>query len=143
MIRTYVDTNVLIDAFQGEEDISRRAMEILDDPRRALVVSDYLRLEVIPKPTFHERQEEIEFMNVILSSAVENVPSKPELTATAIDLASRYDLTPIDALHAGAAVTAGVDELVTMEKPTKPLCRIKEVKVVSLHSSAIKSKQNG
>ena len=31
---------------------------------------------------------------------------------------------------------AKVDELVTMEKPTKPMCRVKEVKVVSLHPDA-------
>jgi predicted nucleic acid-binding protein len=140
MKRTYVDANVLIAAFQGDEDTSRRAMEVLDDPRRKLVISGYLRLEVLPKPSFHRRQDEVEFMNTILENAAENIPSNPDLTTSAINLASRYDLTPIDALHAGAAVTAGVDGLVTMEKPTKPLCRVTEVKVVSLHSSAMGSR---
>ena len=139
MTRTYVDANVLIAAFQGDEDTSRRAMEVLDDPRRKLVVSGYLRLEVLPKPSFHRRQDEVEFMNTILENAAENVPSNTDLTTSAINLAAQYDLTPIDALHAGAAVTAGVDELVTMEKPTKPLCRVTEVRVVSLHSSAMES----
>lgn len=137
MKRTYIDANILRAAFQGDEETSRRAMEVLDDPLRKLVVSDYLRLEVLPKPSFHKQQDEVEFMNIVLENAAENVASDPDLTATAIDLASHYDLTPIDALHAGAAVTAGVDELVTMEKPTKPLCRVREVKVVSLHSSAL------
>jgi hypothetical protein len=51
-------------------------------------------------------------------------------------LASRYDLTPIDALHVSAAVIAGVDEFVTGEKDTKPMFRVQEVKVVSLYSTS-------
>ena len=39
MKRTYIDASVLIAAFQG---YSHRASEILDDPERAFVVSDYL-----------------------------------------------------------------------------------------------------
>ena len=63
MKRTYVDANVLIAAFQGKEQISQRAMRVLEDPDRILVVSDYLRLEVLPKPTFQKREEEIQFMH--------------------------------------------------------------------------------
>lgn len=132
-MRTYVDASLLIAAFRGDEDTSRRAMGVLDDPNRRLVVSDYLRLEVLPKPSFHRREDEVKFMNDILENASENVPSDPTLTAIAIELASRYDLKPIDALHAGAAVKSRVDEFVTMERPTSPLCKIKEIIVVSLH----------
>lgn len=111
-------------------------LQFPNDPERKLVVSDYLRLEVFPKPTFHKRQEEIEFMQTILGNSSENISTSPELTERAVDLASKYDMTPIDALHASAAVTAAVDELVTMEKDTKPLCRVKEIKVVSLYSTS-------
>ena len=134
MKRTYVDANVLIAAFQGEKAVAERALKVLDDPDRALVVSDYLRLEVFPKPTFHKRQEEVEFMQAVFENAAEKVSTSDELTERAVELAARYDMTPIDALHVGAAVVAGVDELVTMEKPTKPMCRVSEVEVVSIHS---------
>jgi len=136
MIRTYIDANVLIAAFQGEEKVACRALRVLDDPNRKLVVSDYLRLEVLPKPTFHKRQEEIDFMQAVFKGAAENLSTSSELTALALDMASKYDMTPIDALHVGAAAVAGIDELVTMEKPTKPMCRVKEVKVVSIHSES-------
>lgn len=136
MKRTYIDANVLIAAFRGEEKVSERALKVLDDPERALVVSDYLRLEVLPKPTFHGKQEEVEFMQAVIENAAEQVSTSDELTEKAVELASRYDMTPIDALHVGAAVVAGVDELVTMEKPTKPMCRVSEVEVVSIHSDA-------
>lgn len=134
MTRTYLDASVLIEAFQGEEPVARRALQVLDDPNRALVVSDYLRLEVLPKPTFHKRQEEIDFMRVIFEAASENVTASPQLTEQAIVMASKYDMTPLDALHIGAAVISGVDELVTMERETKPICKVTEVRVISLHS---------
>jgi len=136
MKRTYIDANVLIAAFQGEEKVAHRALQVLDDPDRKLVVSDYLRLEVLPKPTFHKRQKEIDFMQAVFEGAAENLSTSSELTALALDMASKYDMTPIDALHVGAAAVAGIDELVTMEKPTKPMCRVKEVKVVSIHSES-------
>lgn len=136
MKRTYIDANVLIAAFRGERSVARRALQVLDDPNRALVVSDYLRLEVLPQPTFYKRQEEINFMRVIFEDASENVTASPQLTERAIVMASKYDMAPIDALHIGAAVVSGVDELVTMEKTTKPICRVTEVRVVSLYSES-------
>lgn len=137
--RTYIDASILIAAFQGDENTSRRAMEILDDPFRSLVVSDFVRLEVLPKPMFYKRLEEIEFMQAVLDNAAENVETSPELTKRAVDLASKYNMTPIDAIHVSAAVAAKVDELVTLEKDTKPMCQVREIKVVSLHSTRIES----
>ena len=75
-------------------------------------------------------------MQAVFENAAEKVSTSDELTERAVELASRYDMTPIDALHVGAAVVSGVDELVTMEKPTKPMCRVSEVEVVSIHSDA-------
>ena len=136
MKRVYIDANVLIAAFQGEEQVAQRALHVLDDPTLKLVISDYLRLEVLPKPTFHKRQEEIDFMRAIFDGADESINTSPELTRRALEFASKHNMSPIDALHVGAAATADVDELITMEKPTKPICRVKEVNVVSIHSEA-------
>jgi hypothetical protein len=131
--RTYIDASVLITAFQGRDDASSRAMEILDDPHRRLIVSDYLILEVLPKPTFYKQDSEIAFMQAVIESASEDVESSSKLTKQAIVIAAKYDMKPLDALHVGAAITAKVDELVTMEKQTKPLCKVEEIKVLSLY----------
>lgn len=136
MKRTYIDANVLIAAFQGEEPAAQRALQVLDDPGRKLVVSDYLRLEVLPKPTFHQQREEVEFMQSIIDQA-ENVLSSSDLTGKSLEFATKYDMTPIDALHVGASVVAAVDEFITMEKPTKPMCKVREINVKSLHSSKV------
>ena len=78
-------------------------------------------------------------MQAVFESAWENISTSPEVTGQAVALASKYDMTPIDALHIGAAAVSGVDELVTMEKPTKPMCKVREVMVTSLHTAAEES----
>lgn len=135
MKRTYIDAGVLIEAFRGTNPRAVRALRVLDDPDRKFVVSDYLRLEVLPKPTFHNKREEVEFMQAVFENA-ENVKTSSELTGCALAMASKYDMAPIDALHIGAAAVADVDEFVTMEKPTKPMCKVEEVNVVSIHSES-------
>jgi hypothetical protein len=141
MKRTYIDTSVLIAAFRGDELALHRAMEVLDDPDRKLIVSDYLRLEVLPKPIFLNWLNEIKFMQEVLNNAAEDVPSSPYLTARALEFAAKYDIQPLDALHLGAAAMAVVDELITdelitMEKKTKPICQVQEIRVISLHQES-------
>ena len=108
--RTFVDANVLIAAFRGEEDISEKALMILDDPEREFIVSDYLKLELLPKPTFHSNREELEFMETFFDSASEEVDSTPALTLQAIEMASKHNLNAMNALHASAAIQAEVNE---------------------------------
>jgi len=132
-IHTFVDANVLLTAFQGK-DLWQKAMEVLDDPEREFIVSDFLKLEVIPKPVFHRREEEVQFMGEFFESASLFIEASPSITLQAIDLACKYNLSAFDAMHAGTAIHANADELITLEKPTKPLCQITEVKVTSLLS---------
>jgi predicted nucleic acid-binding protein len=61
------------------------------------------------------------------------VSSAPEGTSSAVELATRYDLAPMDALHVSAALAGKADELVTVEKPTKPLFRVQELKIRSIY----------
>jgi predicted nucleic acid-binding protein len=132
--RTYLDANVLIAAWNGDAEARAWAGAVLDDPDRLLVVSDYVRLEVVPKPRFRRCDSEVLFMEAILAAA-ERFPVGATTITRALALAERHDLQPMDALHLAAADQAGVDELVTMERPEKPLCRQTEVPVVSLRGA--------
>jgi predicted nucleic acid-binding protein len=131
--RTYLDANVLIAAWNGDEDARSWARAVLDDPQHRFVVSNFVRLEVLPKPSFHRKPHELAFMQAIFAMA-ENVPVSAALVQRALDMAGRYDLTPVDALHLAAAAEAEVDELITLERPEKPMCWQSEVRVVSLRS---------
>jgi predicted nucleic acid-binding protein len=130
--KTFVDANVLIAAWRGNAELLQKSMEIIEDPDREFIVSDYLKLEVIPKPTFHGFHEEMQFMQTFIDSASLQVRPAPSITTQAIALACRYGLSAMDALHAETAIEAKADEFITMEKPTRPLSRILEIKVVSL-----------
>jgi len=131
--RTYLDANVLIAAWNGDADTRAWARAVLDDPQRTFVVSEFVRLEVLPKPTFHRRASELVFMETILSMA-EQVVVEPALVTRALAMAGKHDLNPLDALHLAAAAQADVDELVTLERPEKPMCRQTEVRVFSLRA---------
>lgn len=129
--RAYIDANLLIAAFRGEGDLGQRAMEILDDPDRVLVASDAVRLEVQPKPRYENRQQEIDFYNAVLERA-EHLKWCTSTLYRAHDLAEKYGVAAMDAIHAATALDAGVDEFVTAEKPTKPLFRVAELHMLSI-----------
>jgi len=131
--RTYLDSGVLIAAWRGLEYQSNKAISVLDDSRRTFIVSDFIVLETIAKPTFNKFNDEVTFMRTIFNKA-ERIMSSEKLTKKAVSIACKYDLTAIDALHISAAIMANVDEFITSEKQTKPMFKITELNVISLDS---------
>jgi len=129
--RTYIDANLLIAAFRGEGGLGQRAFEILDDPDRALVASDAVRLEVQPKPRYEKRQKEIEFYDEVMNQA-EQVKWSIDTLYRAHDLAEKYGIAAMDAIHVAIALDAAVDEFVTAEKSTKPMFRVANLRMQSI-----------
>ncbi len=62
-IRPFVDSGVLITAARGSGESAHDALAILDDPDREFVSSFFIRLEVIPKPSYFNRESELSFYN--------------------------------------------------------------------------------
>lgn len=58
VIRTFLDAGVLIAAFRSRNTVSTPALTLLDDPGRVFVTSDYVRLEVLPKPLYFRRHKD-------------------------------------------------------------------------------------
>ncbi len=52
--KTYIDSGVLITAFQGIQAISIRTNQILNDENREFASSRFVQLEVLPKATFNK-----------------------------------------------------------------------------------------
>ena len=71
--RAYIDTSVLIAAFQGKGALGRRALEVLDDPERALIVSDAVRLESLPKARYNKQGSEVACYEAVFNRA-DNLP---------------------------------------------------------------------
>jgi len=45
-------------AARGNDEVAARALAVLDDPNRSFVTSDFVRLEVVPKPVYFGRTRE-------------------------------------------------------------------------------------
>ena len=136
--RTYVDSGVLLAAFRGDHEAHAAAMDVLDDPDRDLLVSEFVRLETLPKPIYEKRAEEADFYRAVFESAAENADWSAEMTDQAMVLASRYGLSAVDAIHVSAALLISADEIMTSEKPSKPFFRVQEIPVVSIRRGADK-----
>lgn len=131
-IRTFVDADVLIYAARGVGDSSRLALNVLSNPDRIFVSSNFVTLEVIPKARYHGREIEAKFYQTFFEAEEEWASPFAGLVNAALHLATTSGLSAMDALHIAAAQALEADEFITGEKPTSPLFRVSGIRVVSL-----------
>ena len=134
MTPTFVDAGALIAAACGLPDIADRAMRVLDDPGRVFVTSDFVRLEVLPKPSYHGFQDQVDFYKEFFAN-VRRIAISKKLLEEALEEACRFGLSACDAIHVTAARQGKCVEFITTEKITKPLFRVSDIKVISLQAS--------
>lgn len=132
MTVTYVDSGVLIFAAQGRTAEAALALPFLADPTREYVTSDYVRLEVLPKCTYHRRQPEIDFYSEFFRLNSRTIPTSPALLQYALEEGCNTGISGLDAVHIACAVFAGAEEFITSEKHNTPIHRTTKVRVVSI-----------
>ena len=133
MIRTYLDSGVLIAAAKGEPALGAKALQVIEDDKREFISSDAVRLEVLPAPQREGYPDQYTFYEDFFDTQVVDwVPMDRTAADLAIKEASKLDLGALDALHIALAKQGEADELVTTEKPTKPICTTKLVTIRSL-----------
>jgi predicted nucleic acid-binding protein len=130
--RTFLDAGVLIAAIRGTPEIADRAMELLNDPGRLFVSSDFAQLEVLPKAVYFRHTAEASFYRVYFASVTEMVPVSQALVAQASEQAQRAGLAAMDALYAAAARAGEAAEFIMVEHPRKPLFRVEGLTVRTL-----------
>lgn len=131
--RIGIDANLLIAAWSGRHPWCARAVDLLADDARELIVSDLLWLEVLPKALYHQRLEEAAFYRGVFARA-ERRSVGPAVTDQARQLAERHGLAAMDALHLAVALQADAQAFVSGERPDKPMFRVTELPVISLWS---------
>lgn len=134
MRRTFVDAGVLVDAARGRAPQAEVALRVLEDPTREFIASPFLRLELLPKAVYHRNSVEVRFYSRYLRSARFWADDLPAILKTATREANRSGLNALDALHVAAAHLMGADELITTEKPHRPLHRNRLVRTVWLYA---------
>lgn len=132
---SFIDSGVLIAAVRGTPEVVAAARGILTDPESAFASSAFVRLEVLPKASFHGRDKERAFYEAFFESVRHWAPVGEPLVREALEVASRVGLSALDALHVAAALAVGADELITSEKPDRPVHRVRGISIRTLYSS--------
>ena len=132
MVLTYVDSGVLIFAAKGNTSAAALALPFLQDPNREFITSEFVKLEILPKPICFGKYAEVEFYNAFFNLSSRTIPISAILVTTAMEEACKLGLSAIDAIHLACAVLGGAEELLTSEKPSKPIHRTNLVKVTSI-----------
>jgi predicted nucleic acid-binding protein len=132
MIRTFLDSGVLIAAARLLDPDGERALKLLEAPDRLFLTSPFVYLEVVPKAVFFKKLERAfydrYFANAVWFREVDRIEGAAQAEA------ARAGLGAMDALHLAAAHLSRADEFITTEKPNKAIHRSSLVKVVHLFS---------
>lgn len=132
MKRTFIDAGVLVAAARGVGEISEKALEVLQDSDREFASSIFIKLEVLPKAVYNRQTDEAEFYETFFNAVTYWANDVERIIEEAYRIACTYGLASMDSLHVAAALLVGAEELVTTEKPTKPMYRVTGIQVISI-----------
>jgi predicted nucleic acid-binding protein len=107
-------------------------MELLNDPERLFISSDFVQLEVLPKTVYFRHTAKASFYRAYFALVTEMIPVSQDLVSHASDQAQRAGLAAMDALHAAAARAGEATEYITVEYPRKPSFRVEGLTVRTL-----------
>lgn len=132
MKRTFIDAGVLVAAARGVGEISEKALEVLQDSDREFASSIFIKLEVLPKAVYNLQTDEAEFYETFFNAVTYWANDVERIIEEAYRIACTYGLASMDSLHVAAALLVGAEELVTTEKPTKPMYRVAGIQFISI-----------
>lgn len=88
---------------------------------------------MLPKARFHKQLKEASFYDVFFGSVESWVEPDPDFMASALTVAQENGLSALDALHGAVALASNAAEIVTTEKEGRPIHRLKNVTVRTIH----------
>jgi len=122
MVRTFLDSGVLLTAARGSGRDQDTALRILEDPDRRFVTSPFVHLELVPKATYYKKRLEKAFYEEYFRVA-DWIKDLERIEALAHAEAAKSGLAAMDALHIAAAHLGEADEFITTERAGKPISR--------------------
>ena len=132
MTLTYIDSGVLITASRGENAIAEKALTVLSDETRTFASSEFVKLEVLPKAIYNKQLAEAAFYEVFFNSVTGWATNLNDAIHNAYQIALDYGIAAMDALHVAAALQIGAAEIITTERPSKPIHRVTLIHVISV-----------
>ena len=135
LIRTFLDTGVLISAARGTGKEAERALQIIRDPNREFASSQFLKLEVLPKALFNKIELEVAFYEAYFEFVAHWALETDKILEEGYRQAADFGLGAMDALHIAAALETKSSEFFTSEKPIKSIHRTPSIPVISISDS--------
>jgi hypothetical protein len=133
MIKTFIDSGVLIFAARGGGELAEKALSILEDSDREFASSIFVKLEVLPKAIYNKKEAEIKFYQTYFDAVSFWATDLEKIIEQGLKEASIYGTGAMDSLHLASAKLLKVDEFITNEKPNKSIHRSKNIKIISLY----------
>ena len=133
LTRTFLDSGVLIAAYNARPELKAPALAVLKDPNRVFLSSPFVRHEVCPKALFNKRHQEYRFYREYFQRALMFNDVRLVLERASRESA-RSGVNAMDSIHLAAAHLLRADEFITTETPRKSIYRTSLVKVVCLFS---------
>lgn len=122
-MKVYLDSGILIAAFRGEENISKKIFKILENENNEFYVSDFVWLEVYPKAIYNKNLDEINFYNEIFKNSI-IIKFDMNYINDVKNLASKYGLGAMDSFHIFLAIKEKIDLFITTENRNNPIFRV-------------------
>ena len=129
-----MDSGVLIAAARGSGKLGQAALDIIADAAREFVCSDYVRLEVIPKPKYFGNESEVRFYEEYFKNVAQWLPFDDSDWEQAFYEACLSGLQAMDALHVVVAAGSGCEEIITSERPGSAIHRTKRIQIKTIDS---------
>jgi hypothetical protein len=131
LTRTFLDSGVLIAAYNAQPELQIPALAVLKDPRRIFLSSPYVAHELCPKALFNKRHLEYRpyreyFRRATMFNDVRLILERAGREA------ARSGVGAMDSLHLAAAHLLRADEFFTTERPSKSIYRSSLVRMVYL-----------
>lgn len=133
MIKTFIDSGVLIFAARGEGELAEKALSILEDSEREFASSIFIQLEILPKAIYNKKQTEINFYNTYFEAVSYWATDLEKIIKQGLEEASNYGTGAMDSLHIASAKLLEVEEFITNEKPNKSIHRSQTINIISLY----------
>ncbi len=131
--RTFLDTGVLLAAWDAKQALHEQAKGVLSDRNRDFIATSLLSLELVPHAEYCKQEKEVAFMRFYLGVYVsEMLEVNEQLVLEGMAVARRIDAGGIDAMHLAAAIMLNVDEFITTENENKPMYREDRLRVIHL-----------
>ncbi len=129
--KIYLDTNLYIAFFEGESGISQKVEDLLvtsKDNRLRIISSPLTITELLIIPLKDENLHLIEVYKSLKShiNNIDFIDFSFDISITAANLRSKYNLSIPDCIHLATAIAEKVDVFYTADKEIK---KVKEIKV--------------